>query len=145
MEKLEFIKAKSKETKKQVESLPGSLNFMSRAIPIGRAFLRRTIDATCGLKRPHHKIRVTQSMKEDLHIWLEFLKHHNGTSLFLDRFWTSSLSLQLYTDSACGESGGFRAFFHGSWTRGSWPNHWHERGLTKNITLLEFIPNFCSS
>lgn len=65
-------------------------------------FSRRLIDATCKLRKPHHKPRVTVGMKEDLKVWLTFLSNYNGTTIILDKFWTSSATLELFTDSAGG-------------------------------------------
>jgi hypothetical protein len=50
---------------RQLQSLIGLLNFACQVVAPGRAFCRRLIDATCCAKKPHHKIRVSQAMRED--------------------------------------------------------------------------------
>lgn len=55
-----------KVTLKQLQSVLGKLNFFTRAIRPGRAFVRRLYDATIGVTEPHHYLRVTQSMREDI-------------------------------------------------------------------------------
>ena len=75
---------------KQLQSLIGSLNFACRAIAPGRAFLRWLIGSTIALKAPHLVTRVNNNMKADLNMWLEFLKNHNGVSVFRDQLWTTS-------------------------------------------------------
>lgn len=55
-----------KVTLKQLQSVLGKLNFFTRAIRPGRAFVRRLYDATIGVTQPHHYLRVTQSMREDI-------------------------------------------------------------------------------
>jgi len=60
-----FLSAPTKRsTLRQMQSLIGKLNFACRAIRPGRAFCRRLIDATMGLTKPHHLLRVTAGMKK---------------------------------------------------------------------------------
>ncbi|XP_078345299.1 uncharacterized protein LOC144630809 isoform X2 [Oculina patagonica] len=49
----------------------------------GRAFLRRLIDLTVGVRRPHHRIRLGKETKHDMEVWLKFLTDFNGRSFFL--------------------------------------------------------------
>jgi hypothetical protein len=39
----------------------------------------------------------SQSMKENLNVWLLFLKDYNGTTVMLDQFWSSNSDLELFT------------------------------------------------
>ena len=95
---------KAKVTLRELQSLIGSLNFACQVIVPGRAFCRRLIDATCDVRKPHHKIRLSRGMKEDLRIWLLFLSRYNGTTMFLEQFWSSNSDLELFTDSAGGKA-----------------------------------------
>ena len=60
----------NKITLRNLQSLIGTLNFACQVIVPGRAFCRRLIDATCHLRKLHHKTRVTKDMKDDIRIWL---------------------------------------------------------------------------
>ena len=42
------------------------------------------IAATCKVTKPHHRIRVSQEMREDLKVWLSFLSDYNGSTVMLD-------------------------------------------------------------
>ena len=42
------------------------------------------IAATCKVTKPHHRIRVSQEMREDLKVWLSFLSDYNGSPVMLD-------------------------------------------------------------
>ena len=54
----------------------GFLNFLGRCIIPGRAFTRRFYVYTANDKlKPHHHIRVNAEMREDLMMWLVFLRH----------------------------------------------------------------------
>lgn len=130
--------SKRKVTLRTIQSLIGVLQFACRAIIPGRPFCRRLINATCGVINPYHHIRVTQNIKKDLAMWLSFFKQFNGISVFHDRFWISSADAELYSDSS--GNIGFGIYFAGKWSYATWPDTWHESGLTGDITVLELFP-----
>lgn len=129
-----------KVTLKQMQSLLGSLNFACRVITPGRAFCRRLIDSTIGVKKQHHRIRLSNNLKADLLIWKEFLGNFNGLTIMPDKTWSSNTALQFFTDSAGGSALGFGIYFKGEWAHGSWPNTWVDKDLLSNITFLELFP-----
>jgi len=137
---LRNILAKNKTTVKNIQSLIGLLNFLCRAIPMGRPFIRRLIDAISGYKKQHFKLRLTRAIKQDLLTWQTFLSTHNGVSLFQQQFWEDNQQLHLFTDSAGGEGRGFGAYFSGRWAYGTWPTAWAKTDILKDITFLEYFP-----
>lgn len=126
--------SRRKVTLKELQSLIGLLNFTCSVILPGRTFLRRLIDLTIGVQRPHHRIRLNKEAKDDIKVWMRFLAGFNGRAFFLDSLWVTSTSLELFTDAA--GSKGYGAVFGRKWFNGSWPESW--RSL--NITFLEFFP-----
>ena len=72
-------------------------------------------------KQPHHKIRLSKGIKEDLLMWQTFLIKFNGVSYMLDSEWTPENELQLQTDSAGGATLGCGAYFSGDWVFLRWP------------------------
>lgn len=76
-----------------MQSLLGLMNFACRVIAPGRAFCRRLINSTIGIKKPHHKIRVSNNMKADLSTWLSFLQSYNGITVIQGDSWTSNHDL----------------------------------------------------
>ena len=125
---------RKKVTLHEIQVLIGLLHFACSVIVPGRAFLRRLIDLTIGIKAPHHKIRISKEVKEDLRVWQEFLSNYNGRSFFLSDNWASSNTLQLYTDAS--GAFGFGAIFGRHWCYGKWPPSL----LHLNIAILEFYP-----
>ena len=121
-------------TLKEIQSLIGILNFACAVVVPGRAFLRRLIDLTLGLKSPHHFVRLNQEVTSELGVWQTFLASFNGRSFFLDETWYSSDKLNLFTDAA--GALGFGAIFRNKWCYGKWPDSWS--GI--NIAILEFFP-----
>jgi hypothetical protein len=73
----EFL-GRKKVTLREIQSLNGLLNFACSVVRPGRAFLRRLIDLTIGIKSQHHFIRVSKEVKKDLNLWLSFLSNFNG-------------------------------------------------------------------
>ena len=88
--------------------------------------MKRLSDATIWIKHAKFKIHVSNSMLLDLEMWLRFLDNYNGVTLFPERLWVANDSIQLYTDIACGPTGGFGIFFQDKWAFGWWPQHWSD-------------------
>lgn len=105
--------SRRKVTLKELQSLIGLLNFTCSVVLPGRAFLRRLIDLTIGLQRPHHHIRLNKDAKADLQVWMRFLVGFNGRAFFLDDLWVTSATLELFTDAA--GSKGYGAVFGRKW------------------------------
>jgi hypothetical protein len=100
----------------------------------GRAFLRRLIDLTIGIRKPYHFIRITSQARHDMCTWLNFLNDFNGRSLFLPDRWVTSPSLHQLTDSSARLGNG--AVLGDYWFSGHWDDCWRYQ----NITLLELYP-----
>lgn len=139
-EKLEFVLRKKSVMLKDLQSLVGSLNFCARAIPSVRAFNRRFCDALCGLSNPRHHIRVSWGMKEDMRVWLRFLKDFNGTLSFGINKWFTNQELDLFSDSAGNPYLGCAVYFSGHWTYLQWPSPWNNTEIMSDITFLELVP-----
>ena len=58
--------SRSKLSLVKIQSLVGLLNFACIVVVPGRCFLRRLIEITRGLRKPHHRVRVTTSAKADM-------------------------------------------------------------------------------
>lgn len=127
-------------TLKQLQSLLGKLNFVTKAIAPGRAFVRRMHNATIGIINPHHFIRLNQEMKDDMQLWLKYLQDFNGKVYFSEAEWSSNLILDLFTDSAGAQDLGCGAYFQGEWCYFSWPAGWEKTNILADMTTLELIP-----
>lgn len=131
---IQFALEQDKLTLKQLESLIGLLNFACNIVLPGRAFLRRLIYLTIGIKKEYYRIRMTKQVKKDLEFWFSFLKNFNRSCMFLPDMWVSSSELRLYTDAS--GSVGYAAVFGSQWFKGEWNNKWQYQ----NITVLELYP-----
>ena len=124
---------------KQSQSIVGLLSFISKAIPTGRAFLRRFYESMSHVKKSYYFIKVSESLKADAMMWLQFLSKFNGDCFFNYADWVSSENLELFTDAAGSSQLGCGAYFNGQWAYFKWPVHW-EASIFKDITYLELIP-----
>ena len=72
---IEEILSKKKMTLKQLHKICGFLNFLGRAVVLGRAFTRRLYMSMKGYAnlKPHHHISVKADMRRDLVMWQSFL------------------------------------------------------------------------
>ncbi len=74
---------KSTCTRRELESLIGSLHHACRVVVPGRTFLRRMIDLLCSFRNRNHPIRLNLEIRRDLQWWLSFFQDWNGMSFFL--------------------------------------------------------------
>ena len=135
--RVEVLMGKKKVTLQELQEIVGHLNFACRVVAPGRAFLRRLSTAMKGLRRPFHRTRVTTAIREDLEVWKKFLVEYNGVS-----FWRSTrlLRAEFQVQSDAAGSAGFGIYYRGRWCSGTWPVEWHQTGVTKDLTFLEFFP-----
>lgn len=135
IEGIKNAQARNKITLRDLQSLIGLLNFACSVIVPGRVFLRRMINLTIGKNNPHHYIRLTKEIQQDLHIWEIFFQSFNGRSFFLEEAWATSCQLRFYTDAA--KSQGYGIVFGCHWAYGEWPHNWK---ANREISFFEFFP-----
>ena len=63
---------------RHLQSLLGRLQWASRVVYGGKAFMRSLSDALVGARHPSHHVSISASMKADLMWWLQFASAHNG-------------------------------------------------------------------
>lgn len=81
-----FLSAK-KVTLQELQSLIGLLNFACKVVAPGHAYCRRLINATIGISKPHHRIRLNNNIKQDLRIWQISLQSIMVFLLYEPNFW----------------------------------------------------------
>ena len=140
-------------SKRQLQSLAGSLNFACHVVHGGRTFLRRVIDSINKLKRPSHRTRLSSQFRDDILWWKNSLVAFNGRSMMLD----FRQPVYVQTDASfCG----FGAVCSDDWFAGSWSEcldpklhisrplsahcshagHAIDSSLRSNINYLELFP-----
>lgn len=137
---LSELLVKKKTTLKQLQSLTGSLNFCARAIPAIRTYCGHFYRAMSSAFKPHHFIRISMQMREDIRMLLLFLDLFNGTCYFPESDWELSSSFNLFTDAAGGSALGCAAYLGTNWVFFEWPGSFTENGLLRDVSLLELLP-----
>ena len=143
---------KASASKRQLQSLAGSLNFACQVVHGGRTFLHRVIDCINKLNLSSHRCRLSIDFRTDVSWWKEFLVTFNGRHMMLD----FRQPVYIQTDASLH---GFGAVSPDDWFAGSWapspendlysqslPSHWCDVGhaidpsLRCNINYLELFP-----
>jgi hypothetical protein len=126
---------------KELQSLTGKLNFACGVVRRGRAYLRRLIDmqhkfkSTAGATASsrHH---LTHAARADVRWWRDFLVDWNGRGLLFDLEWTTSTTIQLFTD-ACKE--GYGAAYGNRWLRGVWSEEQLQQAMRKEELSIPYL------
>ena len=85
----------SKSTLLKLQSVIGLLNFTCAFVVPGRAFLRRLTDLMVWVRKPRYHIHIAGEVKQDLHVWLNFLSTYNGKSMFFSELFLDPDVLQI--------------------------------------------------
>ena len=108
---LEF-KTRKRASKRQLQSLAGSLNWACQAIRGGRYFLRRILNDINKLRHGSHKCRLSGEFHKDLEWWISYLHVFNGSV-----YYRRCEQVNVYTD-ACNTGAGM--FCEGDWSYVNW-------------------------
>lgn len=127
------FKGKRTATLRELQSLIGLLNFACAVVPPGRTFLRRIIDLTKSIQKPHHHRNLDKDARADLAAWSLFIEHFNGKAFFPSGLSFTSKTLHLFTDAS---NVGFGCVFGTKWFFGSFDTSW----LEYHISVREFFP-----
>ena len=118
-------------TRRELESLIGTLQHACKVIRPGRSFLRRIIALLSHAKRSHHYIRLNAEFKSDIAWWKVFASQWNGTAIIIP---SGQPDITITSDAS------------GSWGCGAWCGNrwfqleWNELLKDKNISVKELIP-----
>ncbi|RXN14169.1 poly [Labeo rohita] len=106
-------------SKRELLSILGHLNFAMHIIPQGRPFISHLLSLASSAHALENRISITDSCRNELSLWISFLKQWNGLSFFYSNLVSSPIDIQLYTDAA--PSVGFGGFLRGRWFASTWP------------------------
>ena len=115
-----------------LKSVIGNLSFCTSIVTGGRAFLRRLHNATVGMSDPTVTLPLDDDMREDLGMWVNFLKNYNGVHFF-KKLRLQEAGITTFSDSC---KAGFAAYYKNFYLVGSFPENWGHF----NISVLEFFP-----
>ena len=122
-------------SKRNLQSLLGSLNHAASVIGPGRTFMRGLIDLLPQAKVPHHRLRLNAEARADLLWWDMFIEQWNGVSLLS----LPAPAHHIYTDAS--GSWGCGAIWSPRWLQLQWPEEW----ASENIAVMELVPIVAAS
>ena len=129
-------KSRSSCTKRELESLLGTLQHACSVIPAGKAFLRQVIALLNVAKQPHHHIRLNKNFRADLTWWRVFARHWNGHALISG---THKEGISVTSDAS-------GAWGCGAWSESKWFQlAWGEQSKHFQIAIKELIPVMIAS
>ena len=141
---LEEILNSRKTTIKKLQQVTGLLNFISRAIILGRAFTRRMYAKFSGehMKemKTHYHVKVDHELKADCMVWWEFLQSPESISRpFMDFVHTLIADeIDFFTDASEARNLGFGCIYGPNWAYNMW-----EPGFVSRCQLsIEFLELF---
>ncbi len=120
-------------SKRELLSLLGHLNFGMRIIPQGRPFISHLLLLASSVHALEDPISLSQECRDELRLWIMFLKQWNGLSLFHNNLVSSPIDINLFTDAA--PSIGFGGFYQGHWFASPWPTQM--QGSPQSSALFE--------
>ena len=132
--------AKRSCTRRELESLLGSLGHACCVVKEGKTFMRRLFDLLLVTRRAHHYIRLNAAARSDLCWWQEFLAPLNHAS-FARSLLNSSAQVTLATDAS--GSVGCGAIWTGWWFQLRWadvPGCLASELGRDSITFKELLP-----
>ncbi|CAG2237187.1 unnamed protein product [Mytilus edulis] len=136
---ISFVLDKKSCTRRELEQLLGHLNFATRVILPGRAFVTYLYRLMCSVKESHHYVHLNKECKSDLTMWLQFLSTWNGINMFYESHLTSAADMHLFTDAS--STIGFGGFYQGKWFCDTWPTDLPTiSDKTLSIAFLELYP-----
>ena len=108
---------KRKTNKVDLQSLIGTLQFITKCVLQSRVFLNRLLDALRSM-REKKSIILSDSFKKDLKWWLMFVQDYNGVSFIPAMGWAEP-DVTFATDSCLEGCGGmcFKEYFHAAFPK----------------------------
>ena len=152
MNLLQWFISKKCATIKQLQKLTGTLNFLMKAIFVGRVFTRRMYAKYANIKsrstgkllKHYHHVKLDTEFKSDCLVWLKFLENAEENRQMMCRSYVDLLSFDssqdivFFLDAFKNERLGFGVYYDKQWTFGAW-----ELGYIKKFNpSIEYLELF---
>ena len=121
-------------TVKRLQQITGKLQFVTKGVLVGRAFLRRLYDLLKTVQKVHgvapnpkHHIKLLAGTIKDLKMWLQFLTNGKDENIIKNRevpfmhFLSSPHGPELFMDAAGAANLGIGFAFREHWGYACWP------------------------
>ena len=129
--------SKKSSTKRDILSLVGLLQHITKVVQSGRTFVSRMYATAAKVQQLDFYTRLNKDFRSDLVWWHTFLTNWNGLSLLKHASTKPDFCIQ--TDAS--GSWGCGAYFHGRWFQLQWDQTWLHQG----IMAKELLPIILST
>ena len=111
-----------------LQSLPGKLNFIAKAFPMGRPFICRLYDLAAG-KHPKRLVQLDQTAHQDVLLWSSFLQQFKGWLPILDFQKYKKASISVFMDASINPKLGWGIYVppHRCWSHGRWDQQFFQQ------------------
>jgi len=113
-------------TKREILSLVGLLQHVTKVVRYGRTFVAQMYATAAKVKQLHFFTRLNKEFRSDIAWWHAFAHCWNCLSM-LRNSESLSYSFTIHTDAS--GSWGCGAFMSGQWLQWEWPNTWVPQGI----------------
>ena len=146
---LQEITSKKRVTIKQLQTLTGYLNFLSKARVSGRTFTRRIynkfavleINKKTGRKlKPYHHVVVDQELRFDCEVWKIFLQNFTSQAVCrptidIRKETYPAEQVNFFSDASANEKLGMGAVFNSKWLF----RQWEQSFIAQNRPSIEYL------
>ena len=130
---------------KSLKSLAGKLNFITKAFPMGRPFIRRIYNQAASV--PNSKmVKVNTEVLADIKMWFQFLKSCKGLLPIFDMKQWKQCTLSVFMDTSANPNLGWGVYtpIVGWWSFGQWDPEFFQQfnpliNFLEMYTILIFI------
>lgn len=129
-------------SRRELQSWAGLLSFAAKVVRPGRTFTRHAfalLSATHHM-RPSARISLSTGFTSDMRWWRDFLPAWNGVGLLYDVAWSSSATLQLWTDAS---TVGYGAVFQRQWFACAWTDEERTRATAAKQESMPWMELYC--
>jgi hypothetical protein len=129
-------------TRRELQSWVGLLSFAAKVVRPGRTFTRHAFSL---LSATHHlrksaRISLSPGFTSDMRWWRDFLPRWNGVGLLYDIAWSSSATLQLWTDAS---TLGYGAVFQRRWFSCAWTEQERAQATAAKRESMPWMELWC--
>ncbi|MGB9152461.1 MAG: reverse transcriptase domain-containing protein, partial [Alphaproteobacteria bacterium] len=141
-EQAEVWATRSSCTRRELQSWVGLLSFAAKVVRPGRTFTRHAFTL---LSATHHmrkgaRISLSSGFTSDMRWWRDFLPRWNGVGLLYDVAWSSSATLQLWTDAS---TLGYGAVFQRQWFSCAWSDEERAQATAAKRESMPWMELWC--
>ena len=106
---LAALKSATEVHAKSLKWLAGKVNFITKAFPMGRPFIRHIYDQAAGVPN-NQQVPITEEVLADINMWFQFLKSCKGWLPILDNQQCTKQTISVFTNASANPNLGWGVY-----------------------------------